>query len=96
MFLLLRPSLPPAALCCDRKWPMTNFCLLSTRYIGETARPVPKKSDILVRVHAAGLNRADTLQRKGKYPAPKGESEIMGLEVYVRIVGSRIGVRIPF
>lgn len=57
-----------------------TFCI---RYIGEAARPVPKKSDILVRVHAAGLNRADTLQRKGKYPAPKGESEIMGLEVYV-------------
>lgn len=56
------------------------------RFIGETARPIPKKSDILVRVKAAGLNRADTLQRKGKYPAPKGESEIMGLEVYVSLM----------
>lgn len=41
-----------------------------------------KKSNLLVKVKAAGLNRADTLQRRGKYPAPKGESDIMGLEMY--------------
>jgi putative PIG3 family NAD(P)H quinone oxidoreductase len=37
-------------------------------------------------VHAFGINRADTLQRQGKYPPPKGESEILGLEVSGEIV----------
>jgi len=36
---------------------------------------------LLVRVHAAGLNRTDILQRQGKYPPPPGESEIIGLEI---------------
>ncbi|MCA1623346.1 MAG: NAD(P)H-quinone oxidoreductase [Acidobacteria bacterium] len=41
----------------------------------------PNESQILVRVKAAGLNRADVLQRKGVYPAPKGFPErILGLE----------------
>jgi putative PIG3 family NAD(P)H quinone oxidoreductase len=44
---------------------------------------VPKVfgSQVLVKVMAFGINRADTLQRKGMYPPPKGESSILGLEV---------------
>lgn len=43
--------------------------------------PEPTKNQILVNVKAAGLNRADLLQRKGLYPAPKGYPErIPGLE----------------
>jgi NADPH2:quinone reductase len=43
--------------------------------------PVPRDGQILVRVHAAGLNRADLSQRAGKYPAPPGWPEdIPGLE----------------
>lgn len=50
-------------------------------YLGTCRRPVPKKHEVLVRVEATALNRADILQRMGKYPPPKGASEILGLEV---------------
>ena len=43
--------------------------------------PKPTGSQVLIRVRAAGLNRADLLQVKGSYPAPKGySSELPGLE----------------
>jgi putative PIG3 family NAD(P)H quinone oxidoreductase len=45
------------------------------------ARPEPGPRDILVRVRSSGLNRADLLQRVGRYPAPPGSSQdIPGLE----------------
>ncbi len=46
-------------------------------------RPVPKlkAGEVLVKVHAAGVNRPDILQRKGLYPPPKGASDIPGLEI---------------
>jgi NADPH2:quinone reductase len=43
--------------------------------------PEPGPGQLLIRVKAAGINRPDVLQRKGTYPAPKGHSEIPGLEV---------------
>lgn len=45
--------------------------------------PVPQvgSGQILIKVHAAGINRPDVLQRQGLYPAPKGHSPIPGLEV---------------
>jgi putative PIG3 family NAD(P)H quinone oxidoreductase len=43
--------------------------------------PKPTPEQVLVRVHATALNRADTLQRRGAYPPPPGESEILGLEL---------------
>jgi NADPH2:quinone reductase len=43
--------------------------------------PVPKSGEVLIKVHAAGVNRADILQKKGKYPAPQGASDILGLEI---------------
>ena len=42
--------------------------------------PEPAPREILVRVHASGVNRADLLQRRGLYPPPAGESEVPGLE----------------
>jgi NADPH:quinone reductase-like Zn-dependent oxidoreductase len=43
--------------------------------------PAPSGKEVLVRVKASALNRADLLQRKGFYPAPKGFPErILGLE----------------
>lgn len=44
-------------------------------------KPEPGPGEVLVRVHATALNRADLLQRRGLYPPPPGESEILGLEV---------------
>jgi NADPH2:quinone reductase len=43
--------------------------------------PQPQPHQVLIKVAAFGVNRADTLQRQGKYPAPPGESDILGLEV---------------
>jgi tumor protein p53-inducible protein 3 len=49
-------------------------------YLGEHLTPVPGAREVLVRVGATALNRADILQREGKYPPPKGASSILGLE----------------
>ncbi|MEE8301552.1 MAG: NAD(P)H-quinone oxidoreductase [Candidatus Tectomicrobia bacterium] len=43
--------------------------------------PVPGPEQLLVRVRATALNRADTMQRRGNYPPPPGESDILGLEL---------------
>ena len=48
--------------------------------------PVIKKDEVLVKIYAAALNRADLLQRQGKYPSPKGCPEWMGLEISGEIV----------
>ena len=51
-------------------------------YIEEHDDPEPGKDEILVRVRAAGLNGADMLQRRGRYPAPPGApQDIPGLEL---------------
>jgi putative PIG3 family NAD(P)H quinone oxidoreductase len=53
----------------------------------ERPRPTCANMDVLIRVHAAGVNRADLLQREGKYPAPAGvPADIPGLEVAGEIV----------
>src|SRR5690242_1587163 len=49
--------------------------------IGEVPKPEVRPEHIRVRVHAAGLNRADLHQRRGQYPAPPGwPADIPGLE----------------
>ena len=55
-------------------------------YLGEYSKPSPKPNEVLVKVKATALNRADTLQRMGKYPPPPGDSPIMGLEIAGDIV----------
>ena len=47
----------------------------------DVADPVITDDEVLVKIYAAALNRADLLQRQGKYPSPKGCPEWMGLEV---------------
>ncbi len=47
----------------------------------EVPAPVPRADEVLIEVHAAALNRADLLQRAGKYPPPPGWPEWMGLEI---------------
>lgn len=55
-------------------------------------RPSPANDEVLIRVHAAGVNRPDLLQRTGLYPPPAGASSILGLEVAGEIVacGSQV------
>jgi NADPH2:quinone reductase len=47
--------------------------------------PVPGPGEVLIDVVAAGVNRPDLMQREGKYPPPKGTTDIPGLEVSGRI-----------
>lgn len=49
--------------------------------IGEYPKPTPADDELLVKVHATALNRADISQREGKYPPPPGASPILGLEM---------------
>lgn len=52
--------------------------------------PLPKSEyDVLIKVHAAGLNRPDILQRDGKYAPPTDASPLLGLEVAGEVVDSR-------
>jgi NADPH2:quinone reductase len=64
----------------------------------EVARPVPGPDDVLVRVHGAGINRADLLQLAGHYPAPPGvPADIPGLEFsgVVESVGAAVAAPVP-
>jgi putative PIG3 family NAD(P)H quinone oxidoreductase len=54
----------------------------------ETEAPKPRPGEVLVRVAASGVNRADLSQIAGRYPPPPGESEIPGLEISGTLVGS--------
>ena len=49
-------------------------------FLDECEIESPKENQIQIEVHSIGVNRADILQKKGHYPPPKGESEIIGLE----------------
>ena len=62
----------------------------------ETA-PVPRPGpgQVLIEVVAAGINRPDLMQRQGKYPPPKGATDVPGLEVSGRVVALGEGVGAP-
>ena len=57
-------------------------------------RPTPRSGpgEVLVRVAAAGVNRADVMQREGRYPPPPGASDIPGLELSGTVVAAGDGV----
>lgn len=58
--------------------------------------PEPAAREVLVRVHGAGLNRADLAQRAGSYPAPPGvPSDVPGLEFAGEVVAVGEGVERP-
>ena len=56
----------------------------------ERPTPTAEKGEVLIQVHAAGVNRPDVFQRMGNYAAPKGASDLPGLEVAGVIVGGDV------
>jgi putative PIG3 family NAD(P)H quinone oxidoreductase len=72
----------------------------SVLHLGEASAPPLGHDDIRIAVRAAGINRADLLQRQGSYPPPPGASEILGMECAGEVVevgpgadGWRVGQR---
>ena len=63
--------------------------------VGTRPVPVPGPGEVSIRVAAAGVNRADTMQRKGNYPPPPGASDILGLEVSGTVAAVGEGVSDP-
>ncbi|MDR6641472.1 putative PIG3 family NAD(P)H quinone oxidoreductase [Luteibacter sp. 1214] len=58
-------------------------------HLTDVDQPVARDDDLLVRVHAAGVNRADIIQRNGGYKGESyGDSEIMGLEIAGEIIAT--------
>jgi NADPH:quinone reductase len=62
--------------------------------VADVPAPEPKRDELLVRVRAAGVNRADTMQRRGHYPPPPGFPEdIPGLEYAGEVAATGSDVR---
>jgi putative PIG3 family NAD(P)H quinone oxidoreductase len=61
--------------------------------VTELPDPVPGPGEVVVDVAATAVNRADTLQRQGKYPPPPGASDVLGLECSgtISAVGPEVG-----
>ena len=60
--------------------------------LGEESTPQPASGELLIRVHAAGINRPDLMQRYGLYPPPADASPVLGLEVAGDVVAVGDGV----
>lgn len=52
----------------------------------DVENPIIKPEELLIKIHAVGVNRADLLQRQGKYPSPEGCPPWMGLEIAGEVV----------
>ena len=65
--------------------------------ITKANKPVPRDNEILIKIKAAGLNRADIAQKNGLYPPPSGASEVLGLECsgVVESVGKEVKSKKP-
>lgn len=72
---------------------MSDFGGPEVLSIGEVAAPQLHAGTLRVAVQATALNRADLLQRRGKYPPPPGASQVLGLEMAGRVVEIGEGVR---
>jgi NADPH2:quinone reductase len=59
---------------------MAGFGGAEVLQLGEVLRPSPGPGQVLIRIAATSVNRADLQQRSGNYAPPPGESEILGLE----------------
>ncbi len=60
---------------------LPEFGGLDALVLADVPDPEPGPGQVRIAVAAAGVNRADLLQRQGLYPPPPGESEILGMEV---------------
>lgn len=60
--------------------------------VAERPVPVPQAGEVLLKIRAAGVSRADAMQRQGKYPSPPGASDIPGLEAagVIEATGERV------
>ena len=70
-----------------------KFGIADELFIGDVDMPERKEEEVLVKVKASALNRADLLQRLGKYPPPDGESDILGLEMSGEVIESDVSSR---
>jgi putative PIG3 family NAD(P)H quinone oxidoreductase len=78
----LAPDLPETMRCVEISAPGGPEVLVPvTRPV-----PTPAAGEILIRVHAAGVNRPDALQRAGAYAPPPGASDLPGLECAGEVV----------
>jgi putative PIG3 family NAD(P)H quinone oxidoreductase len=60
---------------------LTGFGGPEVMHFTEVETPTPGDNEVLIQVKATSVNRPDIIQRQGNYPAPPGDSEILGLEV---------------
>ncbi len=60
--------------------------------LGTRPVPQPASGEVLIRMAATGINRADTMQRRGNYPVPPGTTDIPGLELSGTIAAVGDGV----
>jgi putative PIG3 family NAD(P)H quinone oxidoreductase len=65
----------------------------SVLHIGEVEPPQLAPDQLRIRVRAAGVNRADLLQRQGHYPPPPGASTILGMECAGEVIEIGAAVR---
>jgi putative PIG3 family NAD(P)H quinone oxidoreductase len=86
-----QPQLPDAMTAIEIREPGAPQVLRAV----QRPLPAPGRGEVLIRVAAAGVNRADVLQRKGSYPPPSGASDIPGLEVSGEVVAAGAEVREP-
>ncbi|MFN3369995.1 MAG: NAD(P)H-quinone oxidoreductase [Sphingomonadaceae bacterium] len=81
-------TLPPTMRAIDPAGPGGPDVLA----VVERPVPAPGPGEVLIRVHAAGVNRPDVLQRLGLYPMPPGAPSILGLEAAGEVVALGEGV----
>jgi NADPH2:quinone reductase len=82
-------ALPDSMACIELK----TFGPPEHLALGARPLPVPGAGEVLIEVAAAGINRADLLQRMGNYHPPPGASDILGLEVAGTVVARGGGIK---
>eukprot|EP00351_Strombidinopsis_sp_SopsisLIS2011_P001732 CAMPEP_0116886456 /NCGR_PEP_ID=MMETSP0463-20121206/20324_1 /TAXON_ID=181622 /ORGANISM="Strombidinopsis sp, Strain SopsisLIS2011" /LENGTH=89 /DNA_ID=CAMNT_0004546931 /DNA_START=30 /DNA_END=299 /DNA_ORIENTATION=- len=67
-----------------------------TLHVGEVPMPVAKNDDeVVIKIEATAVNRADILQRQGKYPPQPGVTHVMGLECAGYLNDKRVMALLP-